>query len=89
MESFAEQGSTDRDKIDACGETTAIVAPPFIKITDAVVKRQGKTLLSVDSFQLDEGENIAILGPNGAGKSTFVKLMTRHFTDGFILEMRF
>ncbi len=71
------QGSTDRDKIDACGETTAIVAPPFIKITDAVVKRQGKTLLSVDSFQLEEGENIAILGPNGAGKSTFVKLMTR------------
>ena len=39
------QGSTDRDKIDACGETTAIVAPPFIKITDAVVQRQGKHAL--------------------------------------------
>lgn len=50
---------------------------PLFHLRDAVVKRDGKQLLSVGDFVLDEGESIAILGPNGAGKSTFVKLMTR------------
>lgn len=50
---------------------------PLFHLHDAVVRRDGKQLLSVGDFVLDEGESIAILGPNGAGKSTLVKLMTR------------
>ncbi len=41
------------------------------------MKRLGKTILHVGSFELAEGESMALLGPNGAGKSTFIKLITR------------
>lgn len=50
---------------------------PFLKLTDAIVRRSGKNILSVGSFVLPEGESIALLGPNGSGKSTFISLMTR------------
>lgn len=50
---------------------------PFLKLKDAVVRRDGREILSIDDFVLDEGENIALIGPNGAGKSTFIKLITR------------
>lgn len=52
-------------------------AVPFIKLHNAEVRRSGKTILSIDDFELAEGESIGILGPNGAGKSTFVGLITR------------
>ncbi len=51
--------------------------PPLLEVRDAVVRRAGRAILSVDSFVLAEGEHIALLGPNGAGKSTFVNLITR------------
>ena len=50
---------------------------PFFDLHDAVVRRAGRSILSVDSFALAEGESIALLGPNGSGKSTFVQLLTR------------
>lgn len=50
---------------------------PLLELTDAVVRRDGKDILSVNKFVLNEGENIALLGPNGAGKSTFIQLITR------------
>lgn len=50
---------------------------PFLKLTDASVRRAGRIILHVDHLEIAEGENIAILGPNGSGKSTFVKLITR------------
>lgn len=50
---------------------------PFLQLRDAVVRRAGRAILSVDAFVLAQGENIALLGPNGSGKSTFVKLITR------------
>ena len=50
---------------------------PLIQLTDAIVRRDGKNILEVDSFVLHSGENIALLGPNGAGKSTFIRLITR------------
>ena len=40
------------------------------------MKRSGKTILYVGSFELAEGESMALLGPNGAGKSTFIKLIS-------------
>ena len=48
---------------------------PLIQLTDAIVRRDGKNILEVDSFVLHSGENIALLGPNGAGKSTLSKLI--------------
>lgn len=51
--------------------------PPFLELHDAVVQRVGAPILSVESFELAEGEHLALLGPNGSGKSTFVKLITR------------
>lgn len=50
---------------------------PFLELRDAVVQRAGAPILSVESFELAEGEHLALLGPNGSGKSTFVKLITR------------
>lgn len=50
---------------------------PLIQLADAIVRRDGKNILEVDSFVLHSGENIALLGPNGAGKSTFIRLITR------------
>ncbi len=50
---------------------------PFFNLHDAVVRRAGRSILSVDSFRLAQGESVAILGPNGSGKSTFVQLLTR------------
>ena len=52
-------------------------APAFLELHDAVVRRAGRAILSIDSFTLPEGESIALLGPNGSGKSTFIKLMSR------------
>ena len=50
---------------------------PLFQLHDAVVRREGKEILSIDSFSLERAENIALLGPNGAGKSTFIHLLTR------------
>lgn len=51
--------------------------PPFFELHNAVVQRAGAPILSIESFDLAEGEHLALLGPNGSGKSTFVKLITR------------
>lgn len=51
--------------------------PLLFSLCDAVVKRNGKTILSVDTLDFAEGESVAILGPNGSGKSTLVRLLTR------------
>ena len=59
------------------GGREAVSRPPFLRLNNAIVKRSGKTILKVGSFELAEGESMALLGPNGAGKSTFIKLITR------------
>ena len=55
----------------------SLTPPPFLQLRNAVVRRAGRAILTVDAFELACGENIALLGPNGSGKSTFVKLVTR------------
>ncbi len=56
---------------------TPAPVPPLFSLRDAQVVRAGRTILSVDHFDLAEGEHVALLGPNGAGKSTFIQLLTR------------
>lgn len=51
--------------------------PSLITLHDAVVRRDGREILHIDDFSLDQGENLALIGPNGAGKSTFIHLITR------------
>jgi iron complex transport system ATP-binding protein len=55
------------------------VATPFLELTNAVVRRQGRDILSIDHFTLQQGESIALIGTNGAGKSTFIILITREY----------
>lgn len=50
---------------------------PLLQLRDAVVRRGGTTILSIDEMEIAEGESVAILGPNGSGKSTLVNLVTR------------
>lgn len=50
---------------------------PLIRLRDAVVRRSGRVIFSVDELSIQHGESIALLGPNGAGKSTFIRLITR------------
>jgi iron complex transport system ATP-binding protein len=51
--------------------------PPLLHLTDCVVVRDGRPILTIDDLTLSEGEHVAILGPNGAGKSTLIRLLTR------------
>lgn len=51
--------------------------PALLRLRDAEVRRDGRTILAVDELEIREGERIALIGPNGAGKSTFVGLLTR------------
>ena len=55
----------------------SLTPPPFLQLRNAVVRRAGRAILTIDAFELACGENIALLGPNGSGKSSFVKLVTR------------
>ena len=43
------------------------------------VVREGKTLLSLPRFEVEEGEILAVLGPTGAGKSTLLRIL--HFLE--------
>ena len=58
-------------------DTDTAAPAPLFSLRNAQVVRAGRTILSVDRFDLAEGEHVALLGPNGAGKSTFIQLLTR------------
>lgn len=61
------------------GQNKAASTPgaAFLRIHDAVVRRNGVDILAIQDLILGEGESMAILGPNGSGKSTFISLITR------------
>ena len=48
-----------------------------LRLHDAKVKMDGRVILDVDDFVINQGERIVVLGPNGSGKSTLVKLLTK------------
>ena len=49
----------------------------LLRLHDAKVKMDGRVILEVDDFVINQGERIVVLGPNGSGKSTLVKLLTK------------
>ena len=49
----------------------------LLRLHDAKVKMDGRVILDVDDFVINQGERIVVLGPNGSGKSTLVKLRTK------------
>ena len=49
---------------------------PFLKASDLSVRYNGVHALEEVSFELLEGEQIAVVGPNGAGKSTLFKVIS-------------
>lgn len=46
-----------------------------LKMSDCVVKRQGKTVLGPVDLTLEKGGPTLIIGPNGSGKTTLLKVM--------------
>lgn len=66
-----------RSKVMGGGDIIPYMENQVLQLKDAQVRRNGKIILRVDAFSIDEGESLAIIGPNGAGKSTFVGLVTR------------
>jgi len=44
----------------------------MIFINDLLVKRGGNDALKINSFEIKQGETLAVVGPNGAGKSTLL-----------------
>ncbi|MBH0201519.1 MAG: ATP-binding cassette domain-containing protein [Nitrospira sp.] len=51
-------------------------ASPILEIKHATIYRGETCVFSDFSFDLHDGEHVAILGPNGAGKSTLLKLLS-------------
>ena len=45
----------------------------LLRLHDAKVKMDGRVILDVDDFVINQGERIVVLGPNGSGKSTLAK----------------
>jgi len=48
---------------------------PILDVSHLTVRYNGHNALEDVTFQLHEGERIAIVGPNGAGKSTLIKVV--------------
>jgi tungstate transport system ATP-binding protein len=51
----------------------------LLRLDDVAVVREGKTILSLPRFEVEEREILAVLGPTGAGKSTLLRIL--HFLE--------
>jgi len=48
---------------------------PILEASGVTVRYNGRLVLEDVSFQLSQGERVAVVGPNGAGKSTLFKVI--------------
>jgi zinc transport system ATP-binding protein len=49
--------------------------PNVLEISDLRVAFEGKSILHHVTFNLEEGESLAVIGPNGAGKSVLLRAL--------------
>ncbi|MEC8795648.1 MAG: ATP-binding cassette domain-containing protein, partial [Pseudomonadota bacterium] len=60
--------------------TTTVQAPPALCLAN-ITKRFGSVLANDDvSFDLNQGEVLALLGENGAGKTTLMNILFGQYT---------
>jgi tungstate transport system ATP-binding protein len=50
---------------------------PLLQLSDLLVRREGQTVVDIESLSVEKGEVLAIVGPNGAGKSTLFLVLSR------------
>ncbi len=51
------------------------MADPLIAVRDVRVRHGAATVLDLPSFEVHDGEIVAIIGPNDAGKSTLLRVI--------------
>ena len=63
------------------------MSEPILCIERVKVTYDGRLILDVPSFEIQEGQTLAVIGPNGAGKSTLLRLLgfLEHPTEGRVL----
>ena len=49
----------------------------LLQLSNLLVRREGRTVLDIQSLSVETGEVLAIVGPNGAGKSTLFLVLAR------------
>lgn len=54
---------------------------PILSVQHLDLRKNDKTLLDDISFDVHQGEYLAVIGPNGAGKSTLLKCLDRIITN--------
>lgn len=47
----------------------------LLRLTNVVVRAEGRTLLELPGLEVEQGEILVVLGPTGAGKSTLLRVM--------------
>ncbi|NCC24376.1 MAG: energy-coupling factor ABC transporter ATP-binding protein [Deltaproteobacteria bacterium] len=51
------------------------MSSPVLELRGIEQQRNGRTVLSVDEFSLNQGEVVGLAGPNGSGKSTLLAIL--------------
>jgi tungstate transport system ATP-binding protein len=49
----------------------------MIQIRDIIINRNGRSVLQVNSLDIQRGETLTVVGPNGSGKSTLLLALAR------------